>query len=67
MDLSNAIDTLDHTILLNIFEYYSVKGVALSLTRNYLTGRKQYVEIYDAKSDMLNISTIVPQSSILLF
>ena len=60
LDLSKAFDTLDHTTL-----YYGVKGVALSLIRNYLTDRKQYIEIEDVKSEMLNISTDVPQDTIL--
>ena len=36
-----------------------------TLIRNYLTNRKQYMEIEDTKSDMLNISTGIPQGSIL--
>lgn len=40
-------------------EPYGVKEVALGLIRKYLTIRKQYVTIEDAKSEMLNISTSV--------
>ncbi len=32
---------------------------------SYLINRKQYVEIDDSKSDMLNLTTGVPQGSIL--
>ena len=64
LDLSTAFDTMDHKILLDKVEYYGVKGVALRLIRNYLTNRKQHVEIEDVKSEILNISTGVPQGSI---
>ena len=63
--LSKAFDTLDHMILLEKCEYYGVKGVILSLIRNDLTNRKQYVEKEDTKSEMLIISTGAPQGSIL--
>ena len=65
MDLSKAFGTLDHSILIDKVEFYGVKGVALDLLKNYLTNIKQYVEFEDAQSDMLNISTGVPQGSIL--
>ena len=65
LDLSKAFDTLDHSILIDKLEFYGVKGVALDLLKNYLANRKQYVEFEDAPSDMLNISTGVPQGSIL--
>ncbi len=38
---------------------------SLNLFKNYLTGRKQYVEYNEVNSDMLNITTGVPQGSIL--
>ena len=56
---------MDHSILIDKLEFYGVKGVALDLLKNYLANRKQYVEFEDAQSDMLNISTGVPQGSIL--
>ena len=65
LDLSKAFNSIDRKILLAEFEYYGIKGVVLGLLRNYLTDRKQYVEIGDVKSNMLNISTGVPHGSIL--
>ena len=40
---------------------YGIRNVALNLIKSYLSNRKQYVDINDAKSDTLNITTGVPQ------
>ena len=65
LDLSKAFDTLDHEILLAKLQYNGTHGTPLELVKSYLTNRKQYVEIEDTKSKMLDISTGVPQGSIL--
>ena len=51
--------------LLTKLQYYGIPGSPLKLVKTYLTNRKQYVEIEDTKSKMLDISTGVPQGSIL--
>ena len=61
LDLSKAFDTLDHNILLDKLHYYDVRNTPLDLSKNYLTNRKQYVEIDSVKSKMGEIQTGVPQ------
>ena len=65
LDLSKAFDTLDHDILIYKLSYYGIKGTALNLCKSYLTDRKQLVELDNSKSDLKNITTGVPQGSIL--
>ncbi len=65
LNLSKVLDTLDHKILLEHLNNYGVIGVVYSLMESYITNRKQYVDIDDVQSEMLTVSTGVPQGSIL--
>ena len=65
LDLSKAFDTLNFNILLNKLQYYGINGISLSLIRNYLTNRFQYVQFENSESDLLEIKTGIPQGSIL--
>ena len=65
MDLSEAFDTLGHNILLAKLKYYGITGTALRLFKNYLTNRKQYVDFDGISSSLADITTGVPQGSIL--
>ncbi len=65
LDFSKAFDTLNHKILLDKFEHYGINEISLWLIESYLTNRKQYVEIDGSNSDMLSLTTGVPQGSIL--
>ena len=65
MDLSKAFDTLDHHIVLKKLNYYGIEGPALNWFSSYLTGRQQYVELDGVSSSFSQLSTGVPQGSIL--
>ncbi len=65
LDLSKAFDALDHTILVNKLEYYSIKDNELKLFNIYRTDSKRFVDIQGTKSEMLEIKTGVPQGSVL--
>ena len=65
MDLSKAFDTIVHDMLLNKLNYYGINATELQWFRSYLTNRSQYVEIDSVKSSSKNITTWVPQGSIL--
>ena len=65
IDLSKAVDTLDHNMLTNKLKYYGIKGTALYLFQSHLSNRRQYVQFGNNKSDTTEITTGVPQGSIL--
>ena len=65
IDLSKAFDTLSFDILLYKLNYYGVKGNAFKLLKNYLTNRKQYVVFNSQNSETVDITSGVPQGSIL--
>ena len=65
VDLEKAFDTVDHEILLKKLFHYSIRGVANEWFCSYLTKRKQYVIIGNQVSTLNEISTGVPQGSVL--
>ena len=65
LDLSKAFDTIDHSILLQKLNYYGIKGTSQQWFKSYLTNRKQQVEFKDSMSTLKEITTGVPQGSIL--
>ena len=66
IDFSKAFDKIKHSILLDKFRHYGIRGTALELFKDYLTNRKQYV-FYDNQcySDLCDVSIGVPQGSVL--
>ena len=65
MDLSKAFDTLDHSLLLAKLSAYSFGNNALSFVRSYLTDRIQRRKTDNNFSNWREITTSVPQGSIL--
>ena len=64
-DLSKVVDTLSHDILLNKLKYNGFVGTELKSLTSYMLNRKQYVKYKSYQSDIVDISTGVPQGSIL--
>ena len=65
IDLSKAFDTLNFDILLSKLRYYGLSENPLKLITNYLTNHDQYVKFKSCISNLVPISTGVPQGSIL--
>ena len=65
LDLSKAFDTLDSSILLDELKYYGFGNTSLKWFHSYLKDRSQYVLFNGIYSDVINLSTGVPQGSIL--
>lgn len=65
IDLSKAFDTINYDILLNKLQNLGVRGIPNLWFRNYLSDRKQYLDIYNLKSTTEQLNCGVPQGSIL--
>lgn len=65
LDLSAAFDTVDHMLLLDILKKYGVEGTSLSWFESYLTGREQTVIVRNESSNPQQLSSGVPQGSVL--
>ena len=65
VDLKKAFDTVDHGILQKKLSHYGIRGIASEWFCSYLTKRKQYVIIGNQVSNLNEISTGVPQGSVL--
>ena len=64
-DFSKAFDTVDYCTILERLHAIGFSHGALNWVLNYLSGRKQFVQINDKQSNILNVHFGVPQGSIL--
>ena len=64
-DLSKAFDSLDHKLLIEKLSAYGFGKISLELIYSYISSRKQRVKINNCFSNWGNISSGVPQGSIL--
>ena len=55
LDFSIAFDTICHDILLKKLDHMGVRGPIYQRIKSFLTGRKQFVNIGDSSSDILDI------------
>ena len=65
IDLSKAFDSLNHAILLQKLSAFGIRGVAYQWFASYLQDRRQYVHFRGSNSTITNITTGIPQGSIL--
>ena len=65
LDLSKALDTLDHSILLLKLTHSGLSQTAIRCFSSYLLGRRQLVDFNGTWSTLASTSTGVPQGSIL--
>ena len=65
MDFKKAFDSVPHERLLFKLSKYGISGNLLSWIKDFLSCRTQYVKINDSKSACNNITSGVPQGSVL--
>ena len=64
-DLSKAFDTLPHDLIVAKLGAYGLGDRALNQIMNYLSNRKQRCKVGSSYSEWANVSTCVPQGSVL--
>ena len=65
LDFAKAFDTLPHNILIQKLYNIGVGGKLIQLILSYLTNRKQYVKTINEVSHLIEVTSGVPQGSIL--
>lgn len=65
LDYSKAFDRINHGLLLALLHYYGFGREALELMKSYLWERRQEVVVNGKRSNVLTVSSGVPQGSIL--
>lgn len=64
-DFQKAFDKVDHRLLLNKISYNGIRGDLLRWFASYITNRTQIVVINGFKSNSIEVTSGVPQGSIL--
>jgi len=65
IDLSKALDTINHSLLLSKSFNCGIRGPAYQWLKSYLSNRQQFVQINGQKSELKDIICGVPQGSVL--
>ena len=66
LDLSAALDTIDHFILLKRLKIsFSIDGTVLNWISSYLSNRTQFIQLGQSKSSIFPCTTGLPQGSVL--
>ena len=65
MDFRKAFDAVPHQRLLNKLKGYNVTGPILNWITSFLSNRKQFVKINNSVSNSSNVTSGVPQGSVL--
>jgi hypothetical protein len=66
LDLSAAFDTVDHSVLIDVMrERFGITGEALKWMMSYLSNRSQVVSIASTSSSNHQLTSGVPQGSVL--
>ena len=65
LDLKKAFDVVDINILLYKLNHYGIRGFIYDWLKNYLTGRRMYIQTSNIISNTETCSTGVPQGSAL--
>lgn len=65
LDLSKAFDRVSHAQLLTKLLSYGVHTNIITWVKAYLSNRKQFVEFNETKSEILPVTSGVPQGSVL--
>jgi len=65
LDFQKAFDKVPHKRLTNKLKAYEIQGVVLNWIENFLFNRKQRVSVHGSYSDWSNVSSGVPQGSVL--
>ena len=65
LDFSKAFDCVPHQRLLHKLHYYGISGPTLYWVKSFLSNRTQHVSINGSHSALANVTSGVPQGSVL--